>query len=309
MDLYKILEINTNASNSEIKQAYIKLAKLYHPDKNKSVDAHDKFIQIHYAYEILFNNKIKKEYIEMNNNDKNNFFELLKKIMNNKLELNDFQKYFCKLNQYDFDYIKSNFNDIIQKINIIELIELFKNGIILKKNVLIYSESETEMNNENYYYNLPIYLQKINNLDIKIDLNIEFIDIINNNKRKIKIKRTVNNKIIISSFMFNLSHPYIVFNNYGDIDKDNYGNLIIKLILPQNYYWDNDILFFDYPITLYQLIYGIELDNLNWIPYQQGFIINRPEYKNINFAIKLYLNYENSVENHDILKNNFNKIF
>ena len=53
MDLYEILKINKNASQREIKQAYYKLAKEYHPDKNKNIDK-KYFEQISYAYNILY---------------------------------------------------------------------------------------------------------------------------------------------------------------------------------------------------------------------------------------------------------------
>jgi len=50
---YKILEINENSNIEVIKHAYRRLVKLYHPDVNKSPGAHEKFIQISEAYEVL----------------------------------------------------------------------------------------------------------------------------------------------------------------------------------------------------------------------------------------------------------------
>ena len=50
---YKILEINFFASDEEIKKAYRKLALYWHPDKNQTVGAEDKFKQIGEAYEVL----------------------------------------------------------------------------------------------------------------------------------------------------------------------------------------------------------------------------------------------------------------
>lgn len=52
-DYYKILSIDKNASFEEIKVVYRKLAMEWHPDKNKSSNAQEKFIEIHEAYEIL----------------------------------------------------------------------------------------------------------------------------------------------------------------------------------------------------------------------------------------------------------------
>ena len=55
-DLYKILNIDKNASNEEIKKAYKKLALKFHPDKNnvdKTTESIDKFKEIKEAYSIL----------------------------------------------------------------------------------------------------------------------------------------------------------------------------------------------------------------------------------------------------------------
>lgn len=55
-DYYKILGVNPSASMEEIKLAYRKLAKKYHPDRNQgNPDAEEKFKQITEAYEMLSN--------------------------------------------------------------------------------------------------------------------------------------------------------------------------------------------------------------------------------------------------------------
>ena len=55
MNYYKILGLKENATGEEIKRAYRRLAKKYHPDVNKSHDAQQKFVEIAEAYEILTN--------------------------------------------------------------------------------------------------------------------------------------------------------------------------------------------------------------------------------------------------------------
>ena len=53
-DYYKILGIEKDASDEEIKLAYRKLAKKYHPDLNKTdPKAKDKFIELKEAYDTL----------------------------------------------------------------------------------------------------------------------------------------------------------------------------------------------------------------------------------------------------------------
>lgn len=53
-DYYKILDVPRNASDSELKKAYRKLAMKYHPDRNKSdKTAEEKFKEAKEAYEVL----------------------------------------------------------------------------------------------------------------------------------------------------------------------------------------------------------------------------------------------------------------
>ena len=52
-DLYEILGVSRNASQDEIKKAYRKLAKQYHPDINKEPGAEEKYKKINAAYTVL----------------------------------------------------------------------------------------------------------------------------------------------------------------------------------------------------------------------------------------------------------------
>uniref|UniRef100_A0AC35U5C2 DnaJ homolog subfamily C member 16 n=1 Tax=Rhabditophanes sp. KR3021 TaxID=114890 RepID=A0AC35U5C2_9BILA len=59
-DPYKALGISRSSSSKEIKRAYKNLAKEWHPDKNDSPDASEKFMAVQRAYEVL-NDPLRKE--------------------------------------------------------------------------------------------------------------------------------------------------------------------------------------------------------------------------------------------------------
>lgn len=60
--LYDTLEINQDASSEDIKKAYRKLARKYHPDINKEKSAEEKFKEINAAYEILSDENKRAQY-------------------------------------------------------------------------------------------------------------------------------------------------------------------------------------------------------------------------------------------------------
>lgn len=61
-DYYEVLGVDKNASDAEIKSAYRKLAKKYHPDVNKEEGAADKFKEIGEAYSVLGDESKRKTY-------------------------------------------------------------------------------------------------------------------------------------------------------------------------------------------------------------------------------------------------------
>ena len=59
-DYYEILGVKRDSSDAEIKSAYRKLARKYHPDVNKTKEAEGKFKDINEAYEVL-SDKVKRQ--------------------------------------------------------------------------------------------------------------------------------------------------------------------------------------------------------------------------------------------------------
>ncbi len=61
-DYYEILGVSKTASDQEIKSAYRKLAKKYHPDVNKEPGAEQKYKDVNEAYEVLHDPEKRRKY-------------------------------------------------------------------------------------------------------------------------------------------------------------------------------------------------------------------------------------------------------
>lgn len=67
-DYYKILGVDKKANDDDIKQAYRRLARKYHPDVSKEANAEEKFKDIKEAYEVLKDKEKRAAYDELGSN-------------------------------------------------------------------------------------------------------------------------------------------------------------------------------------------------------------------------------------------------
>jgi molecular chaperone DnaJ len=70
-DYYEVLGLSKNCTNEDVKKAYRKLAKQYHPDVNKSANAEEKFKEAKDAYEVLSDDQKRAQYDRFGHVDPN----------------------------------------------------------------------------------------------------------------------------------------------------------------------------------------------------------------------------------------------
>ena len=305
MKLYGILGLSPNATEKEIKKSYYKLAKEYHPDKNNGTKT-EEFQQINYAYTILINPKTREEYLKLNNQQENDFIKFLMKITMNNVTEDDLTNLNIRIKELvDITINKWNLSEFLKNLDFIQIFDIFNNKKINSNNIITETE-EDDSNNILYFFNLPPKYIDYNVNNIELDFTINLSNILNKEMKKIKLIRSINDKNIKENFTFELKTPYIVFPNKGDNNK---GHIIIRLQLDQNIDWYQDMMVVNYPITIHQFLYGLDV-NINvfdnnfsynrWIPNRDGTLIF---IKNHNISIKFVIDYIHDPLKEEVLLN------
>lgn len=160
-DLYKILNINFEATQDEIKQAYRQLVRKYHPDVAGDNADTSKFKEIQEAYEVLINVDSRKKYDVLHG-----FYREKIKKEQNTTRKNKYEEYIkkAKKNANTAEPFTKSINDALDN--------LFKSGQQNQKRNK--KETKTPINGE----------------DIKIDITISCFEAINGTNRKVNILHT-----------------------------------------------------------------------------------------------------------------------
>ena len=120
-NLYEILNVSPHASFDEIKRAYKKLVRIYHPDVNKSNDADIKFKLLNNAYDILSDEEKRRNYDNILNITNKNFYKKDEKKDPEKKEYKEIKK---TLYEYK-KTIAPDENSIIKEVKISKKVALF----------------------------------------------------------------------------------------------------------------------------------------------------------------------------------------
>jgi len=100
-DYYKILGVSRNATKEEIKKAYKRLAKKYHPDLNKSKEAEEKFKEINEAASVLLDDEKRAQYDQFGTD--------YEQFTGHGFDFSDFGFDFSDTTHFDFDDLLKRF--------------------------------------------------------------------------------------------------------------------------------------------------------------------------------------------------------
>jgi hypothetical protein len=264
----KVLDLDDNnvINLNEIKQKYKIYALKYHPDKNNSTNATERFQEINAAYQYLSNHY--QENIEGNNlfeanmTYSNILFTFLKTIIPVDKDTDIINIIIQKISKV----CESKSVDFLEKLDKGLLIKIFK---VIKKNKEIFNISDD-------------YIQLIENIintktkdDEIIIINPTLDDLFNNNLYRL----TLSNE----SYIIPLWHHELTYDNNGrdvyvkcnpilpaDIELDDSNNIHIYRTFNINDIWGKDTI----EINVYNRIYKIETKKITLQPNQEVYIPN-----------------------------------
>jgi len=175
---YQILGIEKTADAHQIKSAFRKLAKKYHPDVSKDKESEMVFKSIREAYEFLSDEQSKKLYDEFLNSNSSFYEKSVSSNKKNNVPVEFFQEHeFIKMNSLLIFGKKDNYEYQIQRgFKFVDLINIQSDGInVIKKNM--------------FFLNKDPILLKFNDID-KIELG-EISGVFKTNKQLIFITKNL----------------------------------------------------------------------------------------------------------------------
>ncbi len=272
MNYYRILNVNENANQSEIKKAYRKLSLEHHPDKNKNSDeSNAKFKEISEAYEIIGDEEKRRIY-DNERKMRSNMHPNMQRNMNPFMR----QGFHFNNDMFNmFNAFETNFNGFMNGTN--ANIRIFKNGVEV-----------TPIQKVDLSISINITLEESYNASSKeISINRNILNMDNNEKKNekeiinITIPKGVDNNEIIT--LSNKGHKYI--HNSNEI----YSNLKITFLLVKHPKFTREglNLIYQHSITLKDALCGfvINIEHLNGKAYtinnKKGNIIHPNYYKEL----------------------------
>lgn len=246
---YKTLDLTDDASISEVKQQFRKLALLYHPDKTNDLNNVSKFIEIHNAYKNIIN--YRNFMIDQQNkhyaNNTNSIYDLFKPIVSHRMPfINDF-----------FKIIYDNETELRNDIDNIDLIKIYDTI----KNKFVFGNDDCDHNNSPSKNKQQVNLQIYHAIDVSI--KDKYLNTIQNVQIERKTRPPYEFKMFPNCKMTNANTDIYdncqIIENEGEIDNDgNVGNIVVfmNIVNDNNFILIGNDIYHKIKIDLYTFLYG-----------------------------------------------------